>query len=92
MKEIPVKFSKISGNFFCSNNKLTSLKDSPKLVNGDFRCHNNKLTSLQGGPEKIDGNFTCNNKECTEKIICCEYCLLDFHSGHLKDITDLKSK
>jgi hypothetical protein len=65
LKEIPVKFSKISGNFFCSNNKLTSLKGSPKLVNGDFGCHNNKLTSLQGCPEKIDGNFTCNNNYLT---------------------------
>jgi hypothetical protein len=31
----------ISGDFSCSNNKLTSLQYAPKYVGGDFWCHNN---------------------------------------------------
>ena len=79
LKEIPVKFSKISGNFFCSNNKLTSLKGCPKLVNGDFGCHNNKLTSLNGGPEKVGGDFYCSGNKLTSLVGCPEIIGTDFY-------------
>jgi hypothetical protein len=36
LTKIPVKFGKVSGNFFCSFNKLTSLKGAPQLVEGVF--------------------------------------------------------
>ena len=36
-----VKFKKIGGSFYCSNNQLTSLKGAPEKVGGDFYCDNN---------------------------------------------------
>ena len=31
----------VDGNFYCSNNKLTSLDGAPKSVSRDFYCNNN---------------------------------------------------
>jgi hypothetical protein len=61
LKEIPIKFGTITGNFRCDNNQLTSLKNCPKVVKGDFICAYNKLKSLEGCPEIIGGNFCCDN-------------------------------
>ena len=60
---IPLKFGKVTRDFNCYNNKLTSLEGSPKKVGGDFDCHNNKLTSLVGCPEVIGYNFYCSRNE-----------------------------
>ena len=38
-KDLP---KKITGSFYCSNNKLTSLKGSPTSVGEDFYCHKNE--------------------------------------------------
>ena len=51
----------ISGDFSCSNNKLTSLQYAPKYVGGDFFCDYNKLTSLQYAPKYVGGDFFCSN-------------------------------
>lgn len=37
---IPVQFGEITGNFDCSNNRLTSLESLPKIVRTIY-CHNN---------------------------------------------------
>jgi hypothetical protein len=44
LTDLPVKFGKVNGTFFCSNNKLTTLKNYPTYVGGAFYCYNNKLT------------------------------------------------
>ena len=46
----------IKGDFFCSDNPLTSLEGSPEKVGGNFFCSDNQLTSLEGSPEKIGVN------------------------------------
>jgi hypothetical protein len=56
LTEIPLIFNKVSGNFNCFNNKLTSLVGSPKHVGGDFYCYDNPLVSLVGCPETIIGS------------------------------------
>ena len=56
----------VGGSFSCSNNKLTSLNNSPKYVGGSFYCDNNKLTSLTGIPAYVGGNFVCSNNLLTE--------------------------
>ena len=58
----------VDGDFFCSTNKLTSLKGSPVSVGVDFWCDNNKLTSLEGAPKTVGGNFYCgtNSVKFTE--------------------------
>ena len=51
----------VSGYFYCYDNKLISLKGSPKTVGGNFDCSYNKLTSLEGAPSSVDGDFLCGN-------------------------------
>ena len=44
--------------FDCSNNKLKSLKGSPKVVHDDFKCHHNLLESFECTTKKA-GQFYC---------------------------------
>lgn len=50
LKEIPVKFGRIEGDFICSNMGLTTLKNAPYDVE-KFDASANNLTNLEGGPE-----------------------------------------
>lgn len=74
LAKLPIKFNKVGGDFWCSNNNLTSLEGCPKTVGGGFYCGGNKLTSLKGCPETVGGNFSCvgNNltslKGCPESV------------------------
>jgi hypothetical protein len=55
--EFPFQFGIIYGDFDCSNNKLTSLKNCPRHVRGNFCCYNNyNLSSIKELLEiRIDG-------------------------------------
>ncbi len=46
LTEIPVKFGRVDGQFFCNNNKLTTLKNCPDEVGWSYyiSIRNNKLT------------------------------------------------
>lgn len=63
--EIPIKFNTISGDFNCSETKITSLKNSPEKVVGDFNCSDNNITSLQDAPKVVYGNFNCSKTNIT---------------------------
>ncbi len=65
LKSIPIKFKEVSGNFYCSNNQLTSLKGCPETVGGHFNCHYNQLTSLEYCPETVGGHFSCYDNQLT---------------------------
>ena len=67
LTELPLNFNKVTGDFSCTHNELTTLKGSPKYVGLDFYCHdNNKLTSLEYGPVEVGGDFSCvDNKYLT---------------------------
>lgn len=54
-----------NGDFHCSNNRLTSLKDGPEYVQNDFYCHRNNLTSLEGAPKEVGGSFYCFENNLT---------------------------
>ena len=56
-----INFGKVTGDFNCSYNNLTSLKGAPQTVGGDFKCSDNQLTSLRGAPQKVGGDFYCYN-------------------------------
>ena len=56
---------RITGDFSCHNNQLTSLKGCPSSVGGDFSCSGNKLTSLKGCPSSVGGDFYCSNNQLT---------------------------
>ncbi|MCK9477782.1 MAG: hypothetical protein M0R46_17855 [Candidatus Muirbacterium halophilum] len=59
LKVLPLKFRKVSGDFYCSYNQLISLEGAPQSIGGDFHCRYNKLTSLEGAPQRVGGIFWC---------------------------------
>jgi hypothetical protein len=63
--KLPLKFNKVSGDFYCSDHELTSLSGSPRIVGGNFYCSDNNLTSLVGGPVTVGGNFYCRYNQLT---------------------------
>ncbi len=65
LDKIPLKFNYVYGNFNCSSNYLTSLKDCPRHITGYFNCSYNKLTSLEGGPKTIGNGFDCSYNKLT---------------------------
>ncbi len=97
LKRIPLVFKEVSGDFFCHDNQLTSLKGCPEKVGGDFDCYHNKLTSLEGCPEKMGGYFHCSGNQLTSLEGCPDvgsiYCISnqitsfegipEFWEGHL---------
>ena len=56
---------KVVGNFYCSNNQLTSLVGVPREVGRNFVCDQNQLTSLKGSPKKVGGTFHCSTNQLT---------------------------
>ena len=63
LKKLGIK--KVSRNFSCSKNSLTSLEGAPSTVGGDFYCYNNSLTSLEGAPSTVGGDFDCSYNSLT---------------------------
>lgn len=41
LRNLRVRFDKVTGDFDCSNNYLTSLQGAPQEVGGSFICRNN---------------------------------------------------
>ena len=65
LTKLPIRFGTVGGNFYCGDNKLTSLEGAPNRVVGDFICGDNKLTSLEGAPKVVGGNFYCGDNKLT---------------------------
>lgn len=61
--KLTIKFNKVTGNFICGINNLTSLEGCPEKVGSDFDCSNNNLTSLKGCPKEVGGNFDCRGNK-----------------------------
>ncbi len=70
LSELPLKFRNITGDFFCDNNKLTSLEGCPQTVGGSFWCDENQLTSLEGCPQTVGDSFLCDNNKLTSLEGC----------------------
>ena len=66
LSEIPLTFNKVSGYFYCSYNKLTTLKGSPKWIGSSFSCDRNQLTSLEFSPDYVGGDFNCRWNKLTD--------------------------
>jgi hypothetical protein len=60
LTKLPLKFNKVSGDFYCSYNELTSLEGCPKYVGGSFFCSGNRITTLEGGPDIVNSNYFSN--------------------------------
>ena len=63
LKEIPLNFNRVNGDFLCNFNLLKSLKGSPKIVESTFFCGNNLLKSLEYSPEYIGHSFYCGRNQ-----------------------------
>ena len=90
----------VDGNFYCYENNLTSLENSPKFVYGHFSCASNNLTSLKGSPEYV-GGFNCRfNKLKTlvgapKKVggfFICRNNSVKFTEEQVRAICDVKGK
>lgn len=68
MKEIPVQFDFVDGDFDCSYKGLHTLKGAPRNVGGDFKCNDNLLTNLNHSPVRVSGNFLCDQNWLTSLI------------------------
>jgi hypothetical protein len=68
LTELPLVFNKVSGHFYFDNNKLTTLKGSPKWVGGYFYCDFNDLTSLEFSPDYVGGSFGCTDNDLTDLV------------------------
>ena len=65
LTKLPLKFGRVSGDFYCQFNQLTTLEGSPREVGGDFNCDVNKLTTLEGSPREVGGDFNCTHNKLT---------------------------
>ena len=65
LKEFPsyIKFNRITDNFYCHHNQLTSLVGCPSQVAGGFYCYYNRLTSLDGCPNQVGVSFYCSDNK-----------------------------
>jgi len=68
LREIPVQFGNVSGDFYCGYNNLITLIGSPHVVGRGFYCHFNELKSLEGCPQKINRRLNCNNNKLTSLV------------------------
>jgi hypothetical protein len=59
IKEIPVQFGTVEGDFLCGSNELKTLKGSPYKIGGNFSCAFNNLVSLELGPQIVLGDYYC---------------------------------
>jgi len=65
LKEIPVRFREVKGDFHCARNELTSLEGAPEIVEGVFNCMHNVLTTLKGCPKYVGRGFYCSYNKLT---------------------------
>ena len=68
LTELPLRFNRVSGYFDCGDNKLTTLKGSPKWVGRGFYCNRNQLTSLEFSPYYVGGYFSCSSNQLTNNL------------------------
>ena len=64
LTKIPHPFSNVFNGFYCHNNKLTTLENSPYSCMF-FNCSDNKLTNLKGSPDEVMEIFSCTDNLLT---------------------------
>jgi hypothetical protein len=91
LTELPLQFGKVTGDFSCGYNLLTSLKGSPNRVVRSFNCSDNRLTSLEFCPSLVGGYFYCLGNNIRE-FTPLKYIGNNFYCGlPLKKIWDIIS-
>lgn len=59
VKQLPVQFHTVTGDFVVGDSMLVNLKGSPISLGGGFYCGGNQLTSLEHAPTHVNGDFQC---------------------------------
>ena len=72
LSEIPIQFGIINGGFYCSDNKLTSLKGCPERIKGNFHCDDNNLETLEYCPKECRNFYCFDNPNLTSLEGCPE--------------------
>lgn len=62
LTEIPIKFNVINGNFDCSKNMLSTMKNFPCKINGSLYANQNLLENCKGCPLVSEDLFIYDNK------------------------------
>lgn len=83
-----VRFGRVTGNFSCDMNELTSLEGSPQEIGGVFDCSSNNLKNLDYFPLKIGGTVRIIRNKITSLEGCPEVVNGDFQISNNK-LTDL---
>lgn len=65
LTKLPINFTEVDGDFYCSWNQLSDLVGAPVKVGRNFDCSYNKLTSLEGGPKEVGESFDCSRNQLT---------------------------
>ena len=68
LTELPLVFNKVTGDFDCGGNQLTSLKGCPRWVGGYFSCRDNQLTSLEFVPDYVGDDFFCGENDLIDNL------------------------
>lgn len=68
LPQLPVRFGKVEGHFFCEECDLESLTGAPHWVGGDFWAQYNNLQSLEGGPTHVGNNFHVFSNKLTNLL------------------------
>ena len=80
LKELPLNFNIVDGDFLCGYNRLKSLKGSPKFLDGSYACNdNNHISSLKYSPNYINGYFNCANNNLNSLKYAPNTIKKDFH-------------
>ena len=73
LEKLPLRFNRVSGDFICNRNRLTTLEGCPNYVGGFFDCANNQLESLEGSPKEVGQDFYCQYNKLTSLKGCSEF-------------------
>jgi hypothetical protein len=66
--KLPVQFRKVTGNFWCHANKLTTLEGSPTEVGGSFIAWENQFVNLKGAPRRVRQMFSCHTNSKLQNL------------------------
>jgi len=94
LTKLPLKFGKVSGNFYCNDNKLETLEGCPHSVGGNFNCQSNILTTLKGCPKSVTGYFSFY-KNYIKDLYCFPeffYCHIFYDNNPVSEILNLFKK
>ncbi len=65
LKKLPLRFGKVTGDFECSFNELTTFEDFPIYIGGSLDCMTNLLSSLKGFPKRVGRSIYIGSNELT---------------------------